>query len=34
MSNDNKIELETTDNSNDWINWIEEAITKNYLKYY
>ena len=21
-------------NSNEWINWIEEAITKNYLKYY
>jgi hypothetical protein len=27
MSND--IELE-----NEWINWIEEAITKNYFKYY
>ncbi len=23
-----------TDNSNEWVNWIEEAIEKNFLKYY
>ena len=23
-----------SDNSNEWINWIEDAITKNFLKYY
>ncbi|GBC22521.2 kinase-like domain-containing protein [Rhizophagus irregularis DAOM 181602=DAOM 197198] len=30
----NKIEPEVIDNSNEMINWIDEAITKNYLKYY
>ncbi len=29
MSND----IETKD-TNEWMNWIEEAITKNYIKYY
>ena len=33
MSNNN-IELEVTGNSNEWINWIEDAISKNYFKYY
>ena len=23
-----------TDNSNEWINWIEEAISKKHIKYY
>ncbi|RGB40152.1 kinase-like domain-containing protein [Rhizophagus diaphanus] len=31
--NDN-IEFNDTENSNEWIKWIEEAITKNYFKYY
>lgn len=30
----NKIEPEVVDNSNEMINWIDKAITKNYLKYY
>jgi len=30
----NKIESKVTDNSNEWVNWIEEAIEKNYFKYY
>ncbi len=30
----NNTELKTTGNSNEWINWIEEAIAKEYLKYY
>ena len=25
---------ENSYNDNEWINWIEEAITKNYFKYY
>jgi hypothetical protein len=29
------IPIKITENSNnEWINWIEEAITKNYFKYY
>ncbi|GBB95052.1 hypothetical protein RclHR1_24680002 [Rhizophagus clarus] len=28
------IELNATGISNEWVNWIEEAITKNYFKYY
>ncbi|CAB4438280.1 unnamed protein product [Rhizophagus irregularis] len=27
-------EIEVTNNSNEWINWIEEAVAKNYFKYY
>ncbi|EXX50158.1 uncharacterized protein OCT59_023665 [Rhizophagus irregularis] len=30
----NNIELNTTENSNEWINWIDEAITKHYFKHY
>src|SRR6266536_3428209 len=30
----NNIELNVTGNSNEWINWIEEAVTKNYFKHY
>ena len=30
----NNTEIEVTDNSNEWINWIEEAIAKNYFKHY
>ncbi|GBC06009.1 hypothetical protein RclHR1_06550013 [Rhizophagus clarus] len=32
MSYDKKIQ--NTENSNEWINWIEEAIVKEHLKYY
>ena len=32
MSNNDKFKV--TENSNEWINWIEEAISKNYLKHY
>ncbi|EXX72462.1 hypothetical protein RirG_069140 [Rhizophagus irregularis DAOM 197198w] len=32
MSND--IEIKIIDNSNEWINWIEESITKKKIKYY
>ena len=32
MSDNN--ELNDTENSNEWINWIEEAISKKYIKYY
>ena len=31
MSNNN---VEITDNSNEWVTWIEEAISKKYFKYY
>jgi hypothetical protein len=30
----NKIEFNVTENSNEWINWIEGAISKKYIKYY
>ena len=30
----NNIELEATENPNEWINWVEEAISKNHIKYY
>src|SRR5436190_3058674 len=30
----NNIEIEAIDNSNEWFNWIEEAIAKDYFKYY
>ena len=30
MSNNNEV----TDNSNEWINWIEESIAKKIIKYY
>jgi len=31
----NNTEIKDTDNStNEWISWIEEAIAKNYFKYY
>jgi hypothetical protein len=30
MSND----INTEEDATEWINWIEEAITKKYLKYY
>src|SRR6266498_5365579 len=30
----NNIEMQDPENANEWINWIEEAITKNYIKYY
>ncbi|CAB4441027.1 unnamed protein product [Rhizophagus irregularis] len=30
----NNIELNFIDNSNEWINWIEESITKKQIKYY
>ncbi|RGB34611.1 kinase-like domain-containing protein [Rhizophagus diaphanus] len=30
----NNTELKITDNSNEWINWIEEFITKKQIKYY
>ena len=30
----NNTEISVTENSNEWINWIEEAISKNYVKYY
>src|SRR3954464_2661825 len=32
MSNSN--EFKVTENSNEWINWIEEAISKKHIKYY
>jgi hypothetical protein len=32
MSNNSEIEI--TENSDEWINWIEDAISKNYLKYF
>ena len=34
MSNANNIEIQDTENKNEWIKWIEEAIAKEYLKYY
>src|SRR3954452_12937953 len=30
----NNTELKSTGNSNEWIDWIEEAISKKYFKYY
>ena len=27
-------EIEATNNSNEWINWIEVAIANDYIKYY
>src|SRR5579859_1242922 len=33
MSNNN-IKLEVTNNQNKWINWIDNAISENYFKYY
>ncbi|RGB29601.1 kinase-like domain-containing protein, partial [Rhizophagus diaphanus] len=30
----NNTEFEVIDNSNEWINWIEESIAKNQIKYY
>jgi len=30
----NNIELNVTENSNEWTKWIDEAISKNYFKYY
>ena len=30
----NNIEPKGIDNSNEWVIWIEEAIAKNYFKYY
>ena len=27
-------EFNNTENSNEWINWIEEAISKKHIKYY
>jgi hypothetical protein len=32
MSND--IEIQEMENTNEWINWIEEAISKKHIKYY
>ena len=26
--------MQTPDNSNEWVNWLEEAIAKDYFKYY
>jgi hypothetical protein len=26
--------MQTAKNSNEWINWLEEAISKKYIKYY
>src|SRR6266542_1407604 len=37
MSNNNiesTIPITVTENSNEWIDWIEEAITKKHIKYY
>src|SRR6266498_4478763 len=28
------IKMQDTENTNEWINWIEEAIDKEHLKYY
>ena len=28
------IKIRDTENTNEWINWIEEAIAKEYLKHY
>ena len=28
------IEIQDTENTNEWIDWIEEAIAKEYLKHY
>src|ERR1700722_8635141 len=30
----NNIEIQNVENTNEWINWIEEAIAKEYFKYY
>ena len=30
----NNAKIGAIENSNEWINWIEEAIAKNYFKYY
>jgi len=30
----NNIENQDTENTNEWVNWIEEAIVKEYFKYY
>jgi serine/threonine protein kinase len=30
----NNIEIQDTENKNEWINWIEEAIVKEHLKFY
>ena len=27
-------EIQDSENANEWINWIEEAISKEYLRYY
>ena len=29
-----KSEISAIENSNEWINWIEEAISKKHIKYY
>jgi len=28
------LKMQNTNNKNEWINWIEDAIAKNYFKYY
>ena len=30
----NNIEIQDTENPNEWVKWIEEAISKEYFKYY
>jgi len=34
FNNSNSIDMQDTENANEWINWIEEAIAKKHIKYY
>jgi serine/threonine protein kinase len=34
MSNIDIEKIKDTENANEWVNWIEEAVSKGYLKYY
>src|SRR5436305_8742960 len=34
LSQRNKAEMQATGDSNEWINWINEAISKKLIKYY
>ena len=34
FNNINNIGMQDTENANEWINWIEDAIAKKHIKYY
>ena len=33
-NNNNNNEMQDTENADEWINWIEDAISKNHMKFY